>query len=361
LDLGSGKGYLSEELALQHKLVVAGVDGSQSHTEEAKKRVEKLHIKSQKLALKKGSVLQPLDISPCKERVQKQIDVNVLSKSSPLIPNTDLKDFLSGDNDPSRVPSCVVIGDDCNPHFDSHSVSQFQSKHIHSDLHPGFVSQLSHDDCKVSKPNFHPNPQSQCTPIPPHQGSITHLPSSSHSHNTKTKSCSPEPLDQWQTSYNPVTMHLSLDMNAESVLKVVSEQSQGKFKHDRPSVLTALHACGDLTCIGLRLFAEVKHISGVCVVGCCYNHITEGGPVVGFPLSEFLRSKECVLETNTRMLANQSPERLVAEELDHGGLSYGMESMFYRAVLQVWTFSDATAYMHVYCVWRFINTFTYHV
>lgn len=235
LDLGSGKGYLSEELALQHKLVVAGVDGSQSHTEEAKKRVEKLHIKSQKLALKKGSVLQPLDISPCKELVQKQIDVNVLSKSSPLIPNTDLKDFLSGDNDPSRVPSCVVIGDDCNPHFDSHSVSQFQSKHIHSDVHPGFVSQLSHDDCKVSKPNFHPNPQSQCTPNPPHQGSITHLPSSSHSHNTKTKSCSPEPIGQWQTSYNPVTMRLSLDMDAESVLKVVSEQSQGKFKRDRVS------------------------------------------------------------------------------------------------------------------------------
>lgn len=62
--------------------------------------------------------------------------------------------------------------------------------------------------------------------------------------------------------------------------------------------------------------------------------------MVGFPLSEFLRSKECVLETNTRMLANQSPERLVAEELDHGGLSYGMESMFYRAVLQIILFKE---------------------
>ena len=53
-------------------------------------------------------------------------------------------------------------------------------------------------------------------------------------------------------------------------------------EQDRPAWLTgsrlmlvALHACGDLSTKLLRLGAECDSVVGLCVVGCCYMHLTE--------------------------------------------------------------------------------------
>ena len=44
LDLGSGKGYLSEFLALKYNYLVVGVDSNQINTDAASKRNDKVEM-----------------------------------------------------------------------------------------------------------------------------------------------------------------------------------------------------------------------------------------------------------------------------------------------------------------------------
>ena len=59
---------------------------------------------------------------------------------------------------------------------------------------------------------------------------------------------------------------------SDNVLSVV-----GVGDHTHPSALVGLHTCGDLACVGLRQFVENKMLKALCIVGCCYHHITEEG------------------------------------------------------------------------------------
>lgn len=49
----------------------------------------------------------------------------------------------------------------------------------------------------------------------------------------------------------------------------------------KPSILTGLHSCGDLTPLGLQQFVRNDLIRGLVMVGCCYHHITEEGNLLG--------------------------------------------------------------------------------
>ena len=50
----------------------------------------------------------------------------------------------------------------------------------------------------------------------------------------------------------------------------------------QPIGLVGLHTCGDLACTVLRQFVqEPVIIQSVCLVGCCYHHITEERDVTG--------------------------------------------------------------------------------
>ena len=75
-------------------------------------------------------------------------------------------------------------------------------------------------------------------------------------------------------SFYPITMELRPDTVQEFLL-AAEENSKKSFKSDQPFCLVGLHTCGDLCSTALRLFAEVPQAQAVCVVGCCYHHITE--------------------------------------------------------------------------------------
>lgn len=75
-------------------------------------------------------------------------------------------------------------------------------------------------------------------------------------------------------SYFPVTQEIDLTDGA-TVLKVAEESSHGYFQASESCCLVGLHACGDLTVTALRLFTDLPAITALCVVGCCYHHITE--------------------------------------------------------------------------------------
>lgn len=75
-------------------------------------------------------------------------------------------------------------------------------------------------------------------------------------------------------SYFPLTMKVDVS-SASELLPFVEKHSNGHFQLSQPCMIVGLHTCGDLAVTILRLFCEVATIQTVCVVGCCYNHLTE--------------------------------------------------------------------------------------
>ncbi len=40
-------------------------------------------------------------------------------------------------------------------------------------------------------------------------------------------------------------------------------------------MITGIHQCGDLSSSSVKEFAHNKSVSHLCIVGCCYNRLTE--------------------------------------------------------------------------------------
>lgn len=77
-----------------------------------------------------------------------------------------------------------------------------------------------------------------------------------------------------KSSFYPVTMELRPDTICDFLL-AAEETSNGNFQSEKQFCLVGLHTCGDLCSTALRLFSEVHSARALCVVGCCYHHITE--------------------------------------------------------------------------------------
>ena len=87
-----------------------------------------------------------------------------------------------------------------------------------------------------------------------------------------------------QHSYFPVTQDIR-EHESNSLLYKAEATSCGNFSASKPCCLVGLHTCGDLAATTLRLFCELPSVRAVCVVGCCYHHITEnGGNIAGMRL-----------------------------------------------------------------------------
>lgn len=70
-----------------------------------------------------------------------------------------------------------------------------------------------------------------------------------------------------------------MELRPDSVcdfLTAAEVKSEGVFVSEQPFCLVGLHTCGDLGSTALRLFTEIPSARALCVVGCCYHHITEG-------------------------------------------------------------------------------------
>ena len=153
-----------------------------------------------------------------------------------------------------------------------------------------------------------------------------------------------------ERSYTALTRLVTPDL---PLLSLAEEVSEGKMKSSNPTLLVGLHTCGDLASTALRLFVNTDALSGVCVVGCCYNHISEqsstqceflktdllwyisfcpaSNSYLGFPMSRYLQECKAVVGRNARMLACQSEAKFA--EMTSGP---SLESLFFRAVFQVW-------------------------
>lgn len=75
-------------------------------------------------------------------------------------------------------------------------------------------------------------------------------------------------------SFCPLTMELRVD-EIHNFLSATEKISGGRFQPKFPFCLVGLHTCGDLGSTALRLYAEIPTARALCIVGCCYHHITE--------------------------------------------------------------------------------------
>ena len=112
---------------------------------------------------------------------------------------------------------------------------------------------------------------------------------------TKKRHLSPasrQAIYQMQRSYTPLTCTLTVptsglsapaeghsgrEGDVRALLERAEVDSGGKFSARRRTCLVGLHTCGDLGGVALRLFLREPQLTAVCVVGCCYHLITEGG------------------------------------------------------------------------------------
>ena len=93
----------------------------------------------------------------------------------------------------------------------------------------------------------------------------------SNTSKTMTEPCHSflKPLEK---SYTAVTHRVTPSL---PIMTIAEEVSGGELRASQPTLIVGLHTCGDLACTALRLFANTVALRGACVVGCCYNHVTE--------------------------------------------------------------------------------------
>ena len=100
----------------------------------------------------------------------------------------------------------------------------------------------------------------------------TNITSNCHCEHSSTQQ---QPVPQLTESYTPIVHYLSDDDSVASIVGDTLDTTQ-------PLGLVGLHTCGDLACTVLRQFVqELVIIQSVCLVGCCYHHITEERDVTG--------------------------------------------------------------------------------
>ncbi len=75
-------------------------------------------------------------------------------------------------------------------------------------------------------------------------------------------------------SYFPITKEVGVFGSAD-ILHEAEVKTSAAFSATQPCCLVGLHTCGDLAASCLRLFVQLPAVTVTCVVGCCYNLITE--------------------------------------------------------------------------------------
>lgn len=127
--------------------------------------------------------------------------------------------------------------------------------------------------------------------------------------------------------------HITEMVTPDNIAGILSkwQSSHDHQQHtNAPWLLCGLHACGDLSSLMLRLFAESDAMGSLVNVGCCHHFLTQQE---GFPMSTFVDQELGYHPTSTaHMLACQTPSRWTdrAEET-----LQSFEHHFFRALLQV--------------------------
>ena len=301
MDLGSGKGYLSQNLALQYGLKVIGVDSSQGNTENANKRNEKL-LKAWKGLLKKSQKTEHVQFlngtkrsKELKSLVCCQTNVDsissctcVLHGQSGSINDCGLKETF--------CKQCQDLSAEINQLEESGQTGTLPSPRMRRSnnqnklKHKGDLSHLSLESFTTSLLNNSSSLSEQMSKkeICGHSGnfrnahvmqnefqlSMTHL-HLNHGENAVGNFCGPSR----QNSFLPVTGFVDQSFVANGELRKLFDQLESSDRESSSEsngmFLVGLHACGDLVPMTLRIFVGEPSVKLMCIVGCCYHLVSQ--------------------------------------------------------------------------------------
>ncbi|XP_031574064.1 methyltransferase-like protein 25 [Actinia tenebrosa] len=312
VDLGSGKGYLSQYLALKHGIPVLGIDSRESNTMNAEKRNEKT-LKVWHSLLKR-SQNQENSYSRTKESCSQYV--------------------VDHSNDTSL--GAVSLGSDNVPESweSSSTVDNSSSSSSSNDMHPYSSSKkISIGHCEDGNIQNTVLPGKDDIPDKDVQ-----------------KSCLKTIETSKHDSYLPVTAHVSSSAQIYQNLEALFEKKNTSICNDinKGIILVGLHTCGDLAPTAINIFIKDSVVKALCLVGCCYHLLSQPTdsetPIEmeenmqscegleaehGFPLSDFLKQQNFRVSRNATMVAQQAADRIASE------CKIPAPSIFYRAVLQV--------------------------
>ncbi|XP_011404464.1 PREDICTED: methyltransferase-like protein 25 [Amphimedon queenslandica] len=332
IDIGSGKGYLSETLSFSHQLKVVGIESQPVTTLGALERCRKVekffksHPKEKVTSNKEKG-----DEKEDRKKIEHGCDPfdDFDSLHLPFEETLTLSETESTSHDTlTKDNNCINKGlEDISITTAVISVQEENTTPVEAAVCTIESSGLSKQNENCDAPSNitgSQNPLNNKEITASDKGmdndtsTGTNAVSSSH---TQPVPC---PLTD---SYTPITHYIS---GSDSIIDIAG----GAIDTTRPLGLVGLHTCGDLASVILRQFIKEPLIQCVCIVGCCYHHITEREDVTdavpGFPMSQFLKGHGAFLGRNTRMLSCQS-------EAHFSTVTSGkaLESIFFRAVLQV--------------------------
>lgn len=90
-----------------------------------------------------------------------------------------------------------------------------------------------------------------------------------------------------------------------ALLERAEVDTSGRFSAKSSTCLVGLHSCGDLGGVALRLFLRQPQLNALCVVGCCYHHITEEHESGGWSAYNFTNCSNGVLFCRMSRISNE--------------------------------------------------------
>ncbi|XP_041453190.1 methyltransferase-like protein 25 [Lytechinus variegatus] len=344
IDIGSGKGYLGQFLSMQYGINVVSVDSSETNTNGALKRNNRLS-KQWKGIVKNATQKTCEDISAKQEdcRLRSRITTSNTSRSGeiqdkgctePENERTKPSFEKSCGSSPTGLGkvACSAVDRSVEEAPTSSSVSLSMQPFSPSPSLTVAASSLS-SSSSVSSSSCHESicHKPTCQKRDDTPGTDRRIGNQSESGGNKHAAC--VSVTGFVDEETEVGDFLQCDENAQY------------FDLSEPFMMVGLHTCGDLAPSMLRIFQSNPSMHCLCNVGCCYHLVTEefaredewdrenaGMKVAGscgFPMSEYLREKKVALGRGTRMAACLAADRIASQK------TVDVTGLFYRAVFQV--------------------------
>ncbi|XP_022912237.1 probable methyltransferase-like protein 25 [Onthophagus taurus] len=127
--------------------------------------------------------------------------------------------------------------------------------------------------------------------------------------------------------YKQITQFVDENTNLNELIETVFDAKPEGIS------LIGLHTCGHLAVSSLNIFVKNLNVKTICNVSCCYHFLEEqfesDSKLIGFPMSDYLKSVDFKLGRPARMLSAQSIDRILSKKLPPSN------TIFYRAILEV--------------------------
>lgn len=296
MDLGSGKGYLSQYLALQYGLKVIGVDSSDSNTQNASKRNERL-LKAWQGLVKKSQNDKVKHFSNnipggAKMSTQRMLDSSSKQTCSykggyhSIKTHTVRQNSANSDNKDGLYTGQGKVFGEAGRMLSSHSKQLLDhTKPLLKEEFPTLSSpssnqNYSNESSSSLSEQCNKVVQNKCTcggSVP--QDACCFRTIQTGHEATGSFSISNQPQTATSNSFLPVTGFVDQSFVANGELRRLFDQlalsDEGCFSGRNGMFLVGLHTCGDLVPVALRIFVSQPSVKLICIVGCCYHLVSQ--------------------------------------------------------------------------------------